>query len=248
MKIEYYTVGGNGMRIAICDDNQIDINKERMQITEVMQEMNIDNEITEYTHPLDLINSDKEFDIIFLDVEMADANGLKVAQAIRGKNRRCLMFFVTNYENYMDAALDEYAFRFWVKPINKQRLKQGIESAIKRMEGFYRAIEVNINRIKTNIEIRKIIYICADSKKTRLVTTEGEYLLSEPFKVIKGAINSYFFYEPHSSYYVNLNYVNTYNHTTVMCISGNKEYEIYMSRRKYADFNKYFINWMGDQI
>lgn len=236
------------MKIAICDDNQLDINDERALISEVLQELHITYEISEYTNPLDLINSDNSFDIIFLDVEMFETNGLKVAQAIRNKNRRCLIFFVTNYENYLDAAFDEFAFRFWVKPINKQRLKQGIESAVRRIESFYRSIEVNIDRKKTNIEVSKIVYACADSKKTRLVTTEGEYILSEPFKVIRDMIDSYFFYEPHASYYVNLNYVKTYNHTTVVCRSGNKEYEIYMSRRKYADFNKYFINWMGEQI
>ena len=235
------------MRIAICDDNPNDLEEERLAIIEVLKEKNIPYDIGEYINPRLLINTDREYDIIFLDVEMDGINGLKVAKAVRSKNKRCLIFFVTNYENYMDDALDEYAFRFWVKPLNKQRLKMGIKSAIKRIENYNRVIEINVNRKKVVIEIRKIIYICADNKKTRIVTTDGEMIVSEAFKIVKKMINSYFFYESHMSFYVNLNYVKAYTHTAVTCEYNHKEYEIYMSRRKYAAFNKYFIDWMGEQ-
>ena len=35
--------------------------------------------------------------------------------------------------------------------------------------------------------------------------------------------------------------------TQVLYVLGNHEYEIHMSRRKYTEFNKYFIDWMGEQ-
>ena len=53
--------------------------------------------------------------------------------------------------------------------------------------------------------------------------------------------------QEHASYYVNLNYVKAYSPSHVKCGIGNHEYEIHMSRRKYTEFNKYFIDWMGEQ-
>ena len=236
------------MHIAICDDNINDLKAERIAIEDVLKEKNMKYSISEYTNAQGLINTDKNFDIIFLDIEMEGTNGLGVAKAIHEKNKKCLVFFVTNYEHYMDDAMDEYAFRFWVKPLDRQRLKRGIESAIKRINNNNKVIEININRQKQSIEIQKIIYISAEKGKTRIITTDGEFITREAFKTIKEMINSYFFYEPHTSFYVNLNYVTKYTKTSVICEYNNKEYEIYMSRRKYTEFNKYFIDWMGEQI
>lgn len=147
----------------------------------------------------------------------------------------------------MDYAMNEYAFRFWVKPMSKEKLKFGLESALKRLESNNKCIEFNTDRNVVNIPINKIIFICAENKKTTIVTVDEQFVVDRPYKVVKDMINSYFFYESHASYYVNLNYVKAYSPSHVKCGIGNHEYEIHMSRRKYTEFNKYFIDWMGEQ-
>ena len=144
-------------------------------------------------------------------------------------------------------AINEYAFRFWVKPMSKEKLKFGLESALKRLESNNKCIEFNTDRNVVNIPINKIIFICAENKKTTIVTVDEEFVIDRPYKAVKDMINSYFFYESHASYYVNLNYVKAYSPSHVKCGIGNHEYEIHMSRRKYTEFNKYFIDWMGEQ-
>ena len=235
------------IHIAICDDNPTDIKEEKAAIAEAMQHKRIPYVITEFNEPKELINTSLSYDMLFLDVEMEGLNGIEVAKAIHDKNKKCLLFFVTNHENYMDAALDEHAFRFWVKPLNKQRLMVSIESAVKRLESYNKIIQIVTMRTKINIEVRKIIYIYAEGKKTYIVTTDEEYMTGESFKSIKEKINSYFFYESHASFYANLNYVTSYSKKDVICEYKDKKYRLHMSRRKYADFNKYFIDWMGEQ-
>ena len=146
---------------------------------------------------------------------------------------------------FLDVEMD--AFRFWVKPMSKEKLKFGLESALKRLESNNKCIEFNTDRNVVNIPINKIIFICAENKKTTIVTVDEQFVVDRPYKAVKDMINSYFFYESHASYYVNLNYVKAYSPSHVKCGIGNHEYEIHMSRRKYTEFNKYFIDWMGEQ-
>ena len=178
---------------------------------------------------------------------MDEVNGIVAAESIHNVNKECLLFFVTNHEVYMDYAMNEYAFRFWVKPMSKEKLKFGLESALKRLESNNKCIEFNTDRNVVNIPINKIIFICAENKKTTIVTVDEEFVIDRPYKAVKDMINSYFFYESQASYYVNLNYVKAYSPSHVKCGIGNHEYEIHMSRRKYTEFNKYFIDWMGEQ-
>ena len=121
------------------------------------------------------------------------------------------------------------------------------KSALKRLENNNKCIEFNTDRNVVNIPINKIIFICAENKKTTIVTVDEQFVVDRPYKAVKDMINSYFFYESHASYYVNLNYVKAYSPSHVKCGIGNHEYEIHMSRRKYTEFNKYFIDWMGEQ-
>lgn len=234
--------------IAICDDNPVDLEAESKLIKQCFNVKKLPYNINLFNHSKDLVNSGIKYDIIFLDIEMEDMSGLEVAELIHRKNRKCLMFFVTNYESYMDSAMDEHAFRFWTKPINKDRLMYGIESAIRKIKSYNVCLTVSVNRQKMSIPITKIIFMVAENKKTHIVTTEDEFVTNEPLKAIKSHITSYSFCESHASFYVNLNYVKEYTHTSVTCAYKDKQYTAYMSRRKYTEFNKHFIDWMGDQI
>ena len=66
---------------------------------------------------------------------------------------------------YMDYAMNEYAFRFWVKPMSKEKLKFGLESAVKRLENNNKCIEFNTDRNVVNIPINKIIFIMCREQK-----------------------------------------------------------------------------------
>ena len=209
------------LTIAICDDNKLVLENEKTLIEETLKEMGMPYKMDKYQNPENLIKN--------------------------AWHKECLLFFVTNHEVYMDYAMNEYAFRFWVKPMSKEKLKFGLESALKRLESNNKCIEFNTDRNVVNIPINKIIFICAENKKTTIVTVDEQFVVDRPYKAVKDMINSYFFYESHASYYVNLNYVKAYSPSHVKCGIGNHEYEIHMSRRKYTEFNKYFIDWMGEQ-
>ena len=213
------------LTIAICDDNKLVLENEKTLIEETLKEMGMPYKMDKYQNPENLIKNAWQYNV----------------------NKECLLFFVTNHEVYMDYAMNEYAFRFWVKPMSKEKLKFGLESALKRLENNNKCIEFNTDRNVVNIPINKIIFICAENKKTTIVTVDEQFVVDRPYKAVKDMINSYFFYESHASYYVNLNYVKAYSPSHVKCGIGNHEYEIHMSRRKYTEFNKYFIDWMGEQ-
>lgn len=137
--------------IAICDDNPIELNEEKELIENEIAKCGLKYEMDIFEDASKLLESGKEYEFVFLDVEMEKMNGIKTAAKIHEVNNKCLIFFVTNHEDYMDEALNRHAFRFWTKPINKTRLSYGIKSAIN---------EINSRRkfLKVNVEKKKHIY------------------------------------------------------------------------------------------
>lgn len=61
-------------------------------------------------------------DVIFLDIEMPDINGLELAGRIMDKNSSANIVFVTAFNKYAVEAFDLNALDYIVKPVNRERL------------------------------------------------------------------------------------------------------------------------------
>lgn len=236
------------MKIAICDDDELFLRQEKELIESVLDETGVDYEISACTSPSLLTEGGEKYDIVFLDVEMGDMTGIEAADAVHAINKNTLIFFVTNYEGYMDEALNKHAFRFWVKPLNRQRLMYGLESAVKEINAMNVSLRVNVGRKPEKLPMQDIIYVYAKNKNTCVVTTEGELDVREPFKNVVSRLNHESFVSSHASYCVNLAYVIKYTNEEVICRSGGKTYTAYMSKRKYPGFAAAFIKWAGEHI
>ena len=66
------------------------------------------------------------FDLAFLDIQMDEVNGITLAKELKKRNSKIALFFVTNYDEYQDDAMDVNAFRFFSKPFDVGRLYSGL--------------------------------------------------------------------------------------------------------------------------
>lgn len=236
------------MKTAICDDDKLYLRQAKALLEEVFKEKKIEYEIESYTDAKKLLESNTKYDMVFLDVEMGEMTGIEVAEAIHNARSGTLIFFVTNYEGYMDAALNEHAFRFWVKPMNRQRLMFGIESAIKEINAEKKALHITRNRKSEKIMMQDIIYVYAKNKNTCIVTVDEEIEIKEPFRDVTSRLNKDVFCSSHASYCINLSYVTRYTNEEVICRYGDTVYSAYMSKRKYPEFKAAFLKWAGEHI
>lgn len=236
------------MRIAVCDDNKAFLEDEIKLIGDAMSEIGVGCKIDAFTDPRELIVSGNKYDIIFFDVEMQTMTGIESAESVHSRHKNTLIFFVTNYEGYMDEALNKHAFRFWVKPLNRQRLMFGLESAVKEINNQNVSLQVTTGKTLSKIPINDIIYLYASNKNTAIVTVDGEIEIKEAFKNIVARLNPALFCASHASYCVNLAYVIRYNHEEVILRYKDRTYTAYMSKRKYPEFSAKFIKWAGEQL
>ena len=72
-----------------------------------------------------------EFDIIFMDIEMKELDGLKTAEYIRSIDRNVILAFLTNYDKFVYSGYEVNAFRYILKdqarPIYLKQIKDTID-------------------------------------------------------------------------------------------------------------------------
>lgn len=234
--------------IAICDDDIDDLNSEKELINSIIHHAlpNTEWTIDTFLSPKDMLQAEKIYNIVLLDVEMPGMSGIEAADFIHRKNKSTLIFFVTNHEDYMDDALNKHAFRFWTKPINKERLIRGIKSAEQEINSNKKIINVISEKKSIQIPLKDIIYIYHNGRYSYIVTITGDIKTYAAFKDITEQLPRNCFVETHGSYYVNLNYVTNYDKDHIICEYDGKIYKPYLSRRKYKDFYNRFVEWSSE--
>lgn len=106
------------MNIAVCDDEKLFLEEEKRLIQRYFDAEGQACKIDLFLSGEDLLATEKElkqYDIIFLDVNMGGLDGVKVAEEIRRWNPNVYLVFVTAFIKYSTEGYKVDATRFIIK-------------------------------------------------------------------------------------------------------------------------------------
>lgn len=150
------------MRIAICDDDKILVDDLHRKIDIIMKEWSINVKIYDFLEANDLlydIETNGIFDIIFLDIEIGEINGIDVASILNDKEYIFTLIFVSQYNIYYRAAFEVQPFWFLDKPVEKEKLKTSLSKAINNVKYTYETFDYSYNKKFYRILVDKIMYV-----------------------------------------------------------------------------------------
>lgn len=104
-------------KIAIVDDEEYARNEILTSLENFFPEKK-DYACTTFENGNDFLNAVDLFDIVFLDIEMPNENGIKVAETFRKKNTDATIIFCTNLEQYAIEGYKVNARGYLLKPIS----------------------------------------------------------------------------------------------------------------------------------
>lgn len=195
------------MNIAICDDNNFLLMQLLNTIKQLIDKHNHYNfkfEYYCYNNALELLRdySSKMFDVVFLDIEMPQINGLKVGDQIFAINNDVFIFYVTSYESYMSESIKHRVYRF-INKNDEKELEKGILSLFDDLINLHSRYKFNFKNLSYNLPTNSIMY-CESIRNKVFIHTESktfEQVISIRQILVKLPRN---FCRCHSSYVVNV--------------------------------------------
>lgn len=172
---------------------------------------------------------------------MTGVDGITLAKQLRRRNPQLALFFMTNYDEYQDDAMDLHAFRFFEKPFNVNRLYSGLDKAMEYIDGAYVDIYLTENGAQQRVIADDILYVTREGRKTSIVTKNLEYCAAEKFDELCERLPQLFFYPVHKSFFVNLHYVERYTYTELLLTNGVR---IPIAPRKQSAFHKFWFEYL----
>lgn len=123
------------MNIAICDDEKII----REQIKELIEKEKPGVYTELYETGDALLSSRKQFDMVFLDIQMEGTDGIKTAKKLRERSavndtEDVILIFITGIREYVFQAFDVAAFHYLLKPIEEEKFREVFRRAQRELE------------------------------------------------------------------------------------------------------------------
>lgn len=229
------------INVLICDDDQYYCDIIRRYVLKYCDERNITCFYDCFDKGEIALNSHKKYTIAFLDIEIGNVSGLKIAEKLKEINKNIIIFFITEYEKYIDDAMDLFALRFIEKPIDYQRLYGGLDKAIQLINEEIIDVYIKADDCIAKINAKDIVYLETADHKTKIVTIKGEYYSPELIDYWENKLTHSSFYRVHKSYILNLDYIEQYKRNEVNMTTGEI---IGISYRNQPAFRKYFYNYL----
>ena len=203
-------------RIGICDDDKELCSGLEDQIYRVAGELSIKAEVDVwYTGEgiLEDLRKGIHLDMIFLDIELVQKNGIAVGKYIRDEmeDMQTHIVYISAMENYAMQLFKVQPLDFLVKPVSDGQIKEVLLRSIKqrkRSEAFFEFQKGNsVLRISTN----DILYFMSMDRKILIVKKDGQEEFYGKLKSIADNLPSDFMMI-HQSYIVNQMYVSEYTY------------------------------------
>ena len=231
------------LNVDIEDPYSIAINRYKKEYPDrLMEEKFLDNLYYEYKDGVDLLASKIDFDIIFMDFQMKDKNGIDTVSALRQRNNNTHVIFASSYKDVVFDSLKVKTFRFLIKPIEKEKLYEALNSLIREKSNRFTVLVRNTEQ-SANYRIleRNIIFAQAENVSTLIYASDKCYKYADTLSAFQKELSSDFFFRSHRSFLVNMKYITNYSKNEIIFSTGEKAL---LSKIKYKEFQKTYFDFM----
>ncbi len=235
------------MRVLICDDEIFAIESVKKIVSEYFSERDISAEIVAETDSAKVLDDKSFFDMAFLDVEMPKHSGLELAKHLLEINSNTIIFIITSHQGYLDSAMDLRVFRFLPKPLDRERIFSGLDSAIRFYNENTRVLLTDGSTAQ-HIYMRDILYITIHKRKTLVITKSEEIISDRSLAQWKEILPDNCFAQPHYSYIVSLQNIDRLEKDNIVLKKNNNEtVNVKISQRKYKEFKNKFFEYISQE-
>lgn len=228
------------MKIAICDDKELFHKILKNYLDDYASLHSLEPEYYDYTCGQDLVESGIQHDLIFMDYQMEGLDGLETSELLRKKKISVPIIFLTSYPQVVFDAFRVNAYRFLVKPIEKDKLYSALNSFLQQQDSSNYILVKNDDTVM-RVSIHDILYIEASGKNCIISISSEKIPYKGTLAEIEQELPEDMFFRSHRAYLVGLKHIVSHDNTEIQFDNGDKAL---ISKTKLAAFRKALTDHM----
>lgn len=205
----------------------------------------------EFENPIDALKfiEGNNVDVIFLDINMPQLDGMTLGKIIHRVNSKIKLVFISAYKDFAVDAFEIKAFDYILKPYSEDRITSVLEALneeiskndISSKDLSIKKITVNLDSKMVVLSTKNILYIEADEKESHIFTEEAMYSSKLKISQLEKILDETTFFRCHRSYIINIDKIVEvepwFNGTYILKVS-NSNFKIAVSRNKVKELKE----------
>lgn len=217
------------MRIAICDDQAVCLEQTLSAVRKCVSvaEAHIDL----FKSGLTLLKEFKTrpYDMVFLDIEMPEIDGITLAKKLRKLSADVHIIFLTSHIEFALEGYEVNALRYLTKPVDPNKLRDVLSIVMERMRQ-QRILWIKTDMGEQKLLVKDILFMEAQNQNILIYTTKDSYCVRYNLSDYEKELVQDGFFRIHRGYLVSLSRIKsigkgeiTLNNNTVLPVSRTKE-------------------------
>ncbi len=234
------------LKIAVCDDEPFMLEDISGRVSKYMEETRAGPySVDGFPNSRLLLESDQDFDLIFLDIQMERPDGMETAKILRERRSQSLLIFVTVLKECVFDAFEVEAYGYLLKPLDGGSFERTMDRAVRTLEQRRtRGVVVQRGTSSEVVLLARIVYCEVQGRKVYIHQADGEVIdCYERLDSFERRVDGRFF-RCHRSYLVNLAYVRGCRGGQIMLFQGG---QIPVSRLREPELKRALLRYMREK-
>lgn len=231
-------------RIAICEDDAAMRSYEKELVSGWALDNGYKAVVDVYANAeqfLFVIEDEQEYDLLILDIQMGEINGIKLAAKLRESGMGAQIIFLTGVPDYALEGYEVGAVRYLMKPLKEKEFLSLLDVlyekiGMERRDFFLFEQGTNVYRIA----LSDILYLEAKGHYICMSTLQEELEWKASFSSVAEQFDDEIFFLLKRGLLVNLEHVEKITRTECILDHGRT---LPVARERYKDLNKAFITY-----
>lgn len=181
----------------------------------------------------------KDFDVLFIDIQMPGMNGMELAKQVRAGNRDIVLVFATGVSMYLEEGYEVEALHYLLKPLSREKVEACLEKALQRRRPD-RFVTLHTEDGILKVSQESINYVEATGRRCCIgrVGEQKTLEVKENLSKLEELLESGEFVKCHRSFLCRIGNIHHIAREDIFFDDGNT---IPVSRRLYQQVNQKFI-------
>lgn len=204
------------IKISICDDDLAFCRRLQQTVSQKLETLKESHTITCYYSSASFLAGSMDFDLLFLDIQMAGEDGISLAKRLRRQDFSGAIIFITILKDCMLDAFEVEAIDYLCKPIDPLRLENALKRTLKRRktQNEKRLLIRTMNWCRS-VRLCDIFYCEVMNRKIYLHTRNETIDYYGKLKDLEKQLDENFV-KCHRSYIVNLAFLQAYSNGFIL--------------------------------
>lgn len=234
------------LQIAICDDEKFYRDKLKQLLDAYLKIHQLDYTISLFLSGKDFLKQKEnmvKYDIIFMDINMDEIDGIETAKQIRAFQSETNIVLVTAFINYVLEGYKVNAIRYLMKDTLQTALPECMDAILKKLQP--KQILFPFLEGEKKLYIDNILYVESKKHKSHFIYLEENtvcYQIYRKLDEIEKQLSDYGFLRIHKSYLVNGRHIQKISNYLVYLDVGE---QLPVPRLKYQAVKEAYVAYKG---